>query len=125
MANMTKSVAKAYSEQRQRLEYPLINNGKSWPVADVVPTGAHGIAPTTNADVLIEIGVEELPAEDLDSALAQLNEVAPKLFSELRLSHGGVKVYGTPRRLVIMASDVAPRQPDEDKVIKRPPANKA
>src|SRR5262249_25015745 len=33
--------------------------------------------------------------------------------------------HGTPRRLVIVAHQVAPRQPDEDRLIKGPPANKA
>src|SRR5260370_36869712 len=32
MANMTKDVAKAYLDQRTQLEFPLMENGKSWPV---------------------------------------------------------------------------------------------
>jgi glycyl-tRNA synthetase len=125
MANMTKSVAKAFVEQRQRLEFPLIDNGKSWPTAKDGHADMKGIVPTKAADVLIEIGTEELPAGDLDDALAQLKESAPKLLAELRLDNGGVEVHGTPRRLVIWAKNVAPRQPDEEKLIKGPPTNKA
>src|SRR5205814_2846395 len=53
MANMTKSVAKAYAEQRQRLEYPLADNGKSWPVAKPETNGMKGTAPSDAADVLL------------------------------------------------------------------------
>src|SRR4051812_1308126 len=88
MANMTKSVAKAYVEQRQRLEFPLMDIGKSWPTAKDGHADMKGIVPTKAADVLIEIGMEELPAGDLDDALAQLKESAPKLLSELRLDNG-------------------------------------
>src|SRR5262249_8086837 len=62
---------------------------------------------------------------DLQDAIAQLTDAAPKLFADLRLSNNGVNVYGTPRRLIVYAIDVAPRQADEEKVIKGPPANKA
>jgi glycyl-tRNA synthetase len=127
MATMTRNVAKAYLEQRQRLEYPLINNGKSWPVAKVdadVVARANGKAPSDKTQFLLEIGVEELPAEDLDSAIAQLNDLATKLLGDQRLAAQSLKVDGTPRRLVIKAT-IAARQPDEDKVVKGPPANKA
>jgi glycyl-tRNA synthetase len=126
MAGMTRNVAKAFAEQRQRLEYPLMDNGKGWtyatPPRSGLPTGE---APATPADFVLEIGTEELPAGDLDSALAQMREAAPKLFSDLRLTHEGIEVYGTPRRLVVYAKQVAPRQPDEEKLVKGPPANRA
>ncbi len=126
MAAMTRNVAKAYLDQRQRLEFPMINNGRSWPIA---PNGhvsaAKGSAPTTPADMLLEIGTEELPAGDLDDALAQLAKSADALFKDARLDHAGIEVQGTPRRLVVLARGVAPGQPDEEKIIKGPPANKA
>ena len=126
MAAMTRNVARAYLEQRERLDYPLRDNGKSWPVAQVLqsPTLV-AQPPTAPADFLLEIGTEELPADDLNAALAQLTEAAPRLFEDLRLSHEGVTVEGTPRRLVILARNVAPRQPDEERLIKGPPADKA
>src|SRR5262249_48030685 len=102
MANMTKSVAKAFVDQRMRLEYPLEHNGRSWPV---VTSGGKRVGqragPAEPADVLIEIGTEELPAGDLDDAVKQLYAAAPKMFADLRLSRRDAEVYGTPRRLVI------------------------
>src|SRR5579859_1736306 len=32
MRDMARQIAKAYVEQRQTMEFPLLNNGKSWPV---------------------------------------------------------------------------------------------
>src|SRR5450432_1347322 len=126
MANMTKDVAKAYLEQRSQLEFPLMNNGKSWPVhKPTMLDTARGTPPTGPADLLVEIGVEELPPEDLDSALAQLKIAASELLRDLRLGFKSIQIQGTPRRLVLAATQVAARQPDEEKVIKGPPANKA
>jgi glycyl-tRNA synthetase len=128
MAAMTRNVAKAYVEQRTRLEFPLIDIGKSWPrdgVSESTATTTKATPPSGPADVLLEIGTEELPAGDLDSALVQLQEAAPKLFADLRLGKSGIEVYGTPRRLVVVAHGVAPRQTDEEKLIKGPPASKA
>ncbi|MEP7284554.1 MAG: glycine--tRNA ligase subunit beta [Chloroflexota bacterium] len=126
MAAMTRNVAKAYLEQRTQLEFPLTNNGKSWPaIAPAAPDAVQGSQSDQPADLLLEIGVEELPASDLDDAINQLRGVVGKLLEELRLSHEGWGVSGTPRRLVIMVNRVTPRQTDEEKLIKGPPANKA
>lgn len=126
MAVMTRNIAKAYADQRQRAEYPLIENGKTWPMA--IPAKAslpNGQAPASAADFVLEIGTEELPASDLDSALEQLQANAPKLFSDLRLGYERLEIFGTPRRLVIYAHQVEPSQPNEEKVIKGPPLDKA
>src|SRR5258707_227481 len=111
MAAMTRKVAQAYADQRARLEYPLSKNGRSWPTKVMVqPDALKGTPPTGPADVLLEIGVEELPSGDIEDALEQLTEAAPKLFADLRLSNNGVNVYATPRRLIVYALEVAPRQ---------------
>jgi glycyl-tRNA synthetase len=125
MAGAARNISKAYLEQREKAGFPMQNLGKTWPYAVVPDTRDNTPAPTLPADVLIEIGTEELPAADLDSALGQLKAAAPKLFSDLRLTHDGLTVYGTPRRLVIHAKTVIARQPDEDRVIKGPPVDKA
>ena len=82
-------------------------------------------APTEAADVLIEIGVEEMPADDVAAALEQVSESAPALFDELRLPNGGVEAYATPRRIVVIARQVEPCQTDEEFVAKGPPAERA
>jgi glycyl-tRNA synthetase beta chain len=64
------------------------------------------------ADLLFEIGVEEIPAGFVAPALRQLEEDLAKVLAEARLSHGEVRAVGTPRRLGVWALEVAPRQSD-------------
>src|SRR5690606_18148095 len=75
--------------------------------------------------LLFEIGTEELPYADVESALGQLRDLTPKLLAEARLTHGEVQVFATPRRLAVLVADLAPRQPDAETVVKGPPANRA
>ena len=81
--------------------------------------------PSEAADVLLEIGVEEMPADDVAAALKQTEISAPKLFDELRLARSGIELYATPRRIVVIARGVAPRQADEEFIAKGPPADRA
>lgn len=64
------------------------------------------------ADLLFEIGAEEIPAGFVGPALEQLERDLAKALQDARLSHGEVKAVGTPRRLAVWARDVAPRQAD-------------
>ncbi|HYQ81109.1 MAG TPA: glycine--tRNA ligase subunit beta, partial [Anaeromyxobacteraceae bacterium] len=64
------------------------------------------------ADLLFEIGAEEIPAGFVPPALRQLEADLALALGEARLAHGGVQAVGTPRRLAVWARDVAPRQSD-------------
>ncbi len=119
--------AEAYVAQRQALEYPWLNDstilaGAARPAAKAVAPLKLPVGP---APLLLEIGTEELPAADLESALDQLAKAVPALLDELRLAHGKVTVQGTPRRLVAMVEDLADRQQDRTTVVKGPPASRA
>ncbi|HTO73434.1 MAG TPA: glycine--tRNA ligase subunit beta, partial [Gemmatimonadales bacterium] len=54
-------------------------------------------------ELLLEIGVEEVPAFLLRSTLDQLRDRAVDAFRAARLEATGVRSYGTPRRLVLSA----------------------
>ncbi|OGO47372.1 MAG: hypothetical protein A2W37_13670 [Chloroflexi bacterium RBG_16_63_12] len=129
MRGLARQVSEAYLEQRQRLEYPLMKDQKSEVGSRKSEVGISDLRPPTSdlqpATLLLEIGAEELPAADLDSALAQLKELAPKMLDEARLDHGTINVLGTPRRLALLVSDLAPRQPDRETAAKGPPAARA
>jgi len=127
MRDMTRNIARAYADQRQRLEYPLIKSfeGASDDTARLPRHATAGSMPIVPADLLFEIGTEELPAGDLADALNQLNETVPALFDSLRLEHEGIRVMGTPRRLVIHVQNLAPYQRDEENLVKGPPAARA
>jgi glycyl-tRNA synthetase beta chain len=64
------------------------------------------------ADLLFEIGAEEIPAGFVPAAIEQLERDLARALDEVRLSRGEVKAVGSPRRLAVWARDVAPRQAD-------------
>ncbi|MBZ0120403.1 MAG: glycine--tRNA ligase subunit beta, partial [Sandaracinaceae bacterium] len=71
--------------------------------------------------LLLEIGVEELPASFVRNALAAMPELARKLFESERLSHGAIRALGTPRRLALLVEDLAERQTDLSEQVLGPP----
>ncbi len=120
---LARRVAEAYVEQRQQAEFPWLEEGgeKIAAVRAALPENVL----TDNADFLLEIGTEELPAADLQSALVQLEQSLPDLLDNLHLSYDRVEISGTPRRLVVSVRELAGRQPDRDLEIKGPPADRA
>ncbi|MEW6307558.1 MAG: glycine--tRNA ligase subunit beta [Bacillota bacterium] len=62
------------------------------------------------ADLILEIGVEEFPAKAMPSTLAALAERGRHALNEARLVPGGVRAFGTPRRLTLVAGGVPDRQ---------------
>jgi glycyl-tRNA synthetase beta chain len=77
------------------------------------------------ADLLFEIGAEEIPAGFVPPAVKQLEEDLARLLAEARLTHGEVKAMGTPRRLVVWARDLAARQADARSEALGPPVSSA
>lgn len=73
-------------------------------------------------ELLFEIGTEEIPAKFMPGILAQLQEMAAKKMTELRIPFEEVKVYGTPRRMTFIASGVAETQADSTVEAKGPSA---
>lgn len=54
-----------------------------------------------------EIGTEEIPAFDLSNATKQLEKLVPETLDALRIPHGAVRIYSTPRRLISIVESVA------------------
>ena len=54
-----------------------------------------------------EIGVEEIPAFDLDSANKQLEKMVPAAFADVRVPYDSIEIHSSPRRLIVMAYGVA------------------
>jgi glycyl-tRNA synthetase beta chain len=64
-------------------------------------------------DFLLEIGTEEIPARMIDGAREELARRVSDLLQRERLGDStAVQSYSTPRRLAVLASGVAPAQPD-------------
>lgn len=72
-------------------------------------------------DLLLEIGVEELPASYVESALVELPELLEKRLAQARLTHAGIEAHGTPRRLAVIVDDLITRQPDLSESVMGPP----
>ena len=62
------------------------------------------------ADLLLEIGAEEIPAEYIEPALEALASKLSQKLSAARIDHGKSRTFGTPRRLTVMVADVAAKQ---------------
>ena len=65
---------------------------------------------TGQAELLLEIGTEELPSQFLPPALRALGDSAERLLKEHRLPHGAVRTFGSPRRMVLAVESVSGRQ---------------
>jgi len=125
MRDLSRRVAESYLAQRQQLEFPWLD-GNAVDITNLShPFLTSAASPTLPSDLLLEIGTEELPSGDLDSALEQLQVRLTSLFDDLRLTHGELHLMGTPRRLVVFVRDVAARQPDLEQLVKGPPADRA
>lgn len=71
-------------------------------------------------DLLLEIGLEEVPARFLRAAMNQLREKTEKWLDASRLSYDKVEAYATPRRLAVLARGVAEKQDDVNEEVKGP-----
>lgn len=76
-------------------------------------------------DFLLEVGVEELPADFVDTAIEQWQERIPKTLEEQFLNSEEIALYGTPRRLAILVKGLPAKQGDREEEIKGPPATAA
>ncbi len=76
---------------------------------------------TETCDLLIEIGTEELPPKALKKLSEAFGEGIRVGLDRLRLDHGAIQVYATPRRLAVIARDVARAQANQE-LLKRGPA---
>ena len=78
-----------------------------------------------SADLLFEIGCEEIPAKMLARQLEDLPKLVEQRLSAARLEHKGIRVLGTPRRLAMIVKGLADRQPDLNEEVVGPPVGAA
>jgi glycyl-tRNA synthetase len=125
MRDLARRVAEAYLEQRKALGYPLLRSAA--PSTRATPAAPGVAAPSTQEPqpCLLEIGTEELPPADVEAALTQLRQIVPQSLDELRIPHGTVQVWGTPRRLSVYIEGVSPLQETREEWVRGPQAEKA
>jgi glycyl-tRNA synthetase beta chain len=77
-------------------------------------------------ELLIEIGVEEIPASWLPGLTTQLGARLESQLKELRLPPSApIETYSTPRRLTVRVGKLAERQTDSEELLTGPPVSAA
>ena len=74
-----------------------------------------------NADLLLEIGTEEMPAAVTPDLMQQLHNKAAALLKENRLIYDRIEVLATPRRLALICYNLSGIQCESVEEIKGPP----
>jgi glycyl-tRNA synthetase beta chain len=77
------------------------------------------------AELLFEIGCEEIPARFLRPALKQLEELAAKEMDFNELSFEKTETYGTPRRLALVVRGLSDMSADKEDLALGPPVKAA
>ncbi|MDB5102597.1 MAG: glyQS [Fibrobacteres bacterium] len=138
---LAKAVAEAWMKKREELGYPLMARVK--PAAAGTLTAASGASKAPHAPsgtqagaagdaalpervpLLIELGVEEMPARVFAPLLRELPVLLNKHLDPTQLQAQDIKVFVTPRRVAISVGSILTRQPDQKLELKGPPANLA
>ena len=121
---LAQRIARAYVKQRGEMEHPLI--GKWAAVGGICnpdaseTQGSENITQET-ADLLFEIGTEEIPASYVPPVLEQLRETAAKSLTNHRIPFGDVETLGTPRRITLSIKDIKTLQESEETEVVGPP----
>eukprot|EP00892_Ulva_mutabilis_P006376 jgi/Ulvmu1/410/UM001_0417.1 len=125
MRGLARQVSTLYQERRAELEHPL-------GVVAALPEGGsgegQGNASQDAAEAkgfVLEIGTEEIPPAELNAVLEQLKTKAAAMLADCRLSHKGIEVLGTPRRMVVCVRSLEPRQEMVTEERRGPPRSRA
>ncbi|MBN3525921.1 glycine--tRNA ligase subunit beta [Paenibacillus apiarius] len=70
--------------------------------------------------LLLELGLEEVPARFMRGAMGQLRERLERWLTDSRIAYGEVQAFATPRRLAVLVHDVADKQTDIHEEVKGP-----
>ena len=143
---LTQRIARAYVKQREDMEHPLMgrfdtgttpapvgtvsNRTESTPIAvgtvsnrtEPTPIAVGAVSNRTEtADLLFEIGTEEIPAGYVPPVLEQLRETAIQSLTHHRVPFGEVETLGTPRRITLSIKDVKTLQESQETEVVGPP----
>ncbi|MCY3898785.1 MAG: glycine--tRNA ligase subunit beta [Caldilineaceae bacterium] len=132
MRNQARRISELYVEQRQREEYPWLENGHETQLGGQNSNGTQDAVSLNESEqasepqsLLIELGSEELPAADVPVGINQMELRLTELLDQARLPYEDLFVSGTTRRLVAHVQDLSPRQQDEIVERRGPPADRA
>jgi glycyl-tRNA synthetase len=117
MRGLAHDVAELWRDKREELGYPLGRADAPDAAPTLAPVPPPGDAPRA---FFLELGVEELPAADAESARLLLGAAVTEVLGTTDLAFGEITVVGTPRRLVVTVASVAPLEPEKTVVVRGP-----
>lgn len=124
--NLARRCAKEYAEQREEMNYPLRkaehasrNTQHATRITQHATRNTHH--ETVSADLLFEIGTEEIPASYIQPALDQLRDLSAGRLKENRIGYERIETFGTPRRLTLAMSGLETMQSDRELEVTGPP----
>ena len=118
MRDLSRQIAEAYVKQRADQGHPLLVSTTE--KSELAAVAADDLPELDAADLLLEIGSEELPPTDVVSAIAQLEKLLPEHLGGANLTYDSIEVSGTPRRQYAIVKNLQGRQPDENKQARGP-----
>ncbi|KAK3277915.1 glycine--tRNA ligase, chloroplastic/mitochondrial, variant 2 [Cymbomonas tetramitiformis] len=119
MRSLARQCSGLWLERREELGFPLGSTPE--PEAPVAVSDV-GVAPEGERTFVLEVGTEELPAQEVSSAARQLQALMSDLLTKQNLAHGDVTVGATPRRVTVTVQALQSRQPDRSNRMRGPPA---
>ncbi|WJX91608.1 Glycine--tRNA ligase, chloroplastic/mitochondrial 2 [Trifolium repens] len=127
MRSLARQCAQLWLKTREMLGFPL--GFISEPDQSVVPKDVLKAACEKVHDharaLVLEIGTEELPPQDVVDASKQLKDLILQLLERQRLKHGEVQVFSTARRLVVSVENLVTKQTGQEVEVRGPPVSKA
>ena len=123
---LAQRIARAYVNQREEMGHPLMGRFSTATTDALIIDDAsletkHTQSAQETADLLFEIGTEEIPASYVPPVLAQLREIATESLTNHRIPFGGIETFGTPRRITLSIKDLKTLQESEETEVVGPP----
>ena len=127
---LAQRIARAYVTQREEMGHPLMGRFDDTEDASTTVGAVSNRTEATSgevsnlsetADLLFEIGTEEIPASYVPPALDQLSKIAVDSLEEHRIPFGDIQTFGTPRRITLTIKDIKTLQESVETEIVGPP----
>ncbi|XP_050386731.1 glycine--tRNA ligase, chloroplastic/mitochondrial 2 isoform X2 [Argentina anserina] len=127
MRSLARQCAQLWLKTRESLGYPLgvVSETDNLICPKELVEAAVKKVHDTSRSFVLEIGIEEMPPQDVVDASQQLKDLIVQLLAKQRLGHGEVQAFSTPRRLVVSVGNLCTKQLENDVEVRGPPVSKS
>ena len=125
---LAQRIARAYVKQREEMEHPLMGRFSTASPATAVGAVSNRTGSAKEqetADLLFEIGTEEIPASYVPPALDQLRKIATDSLTAHRIPFSEIETFGTPRRITLGIKGIKTLQESQETEVVGPPKSVA